>query len=147
MEKARDMEEQMINIKSKKGITIVSLVIAIVILLILSGTTIYNLNLSNGVSRYNNMIADIKLLNDKALIYFNKYGEIPKTDRKIEIKNNEEYYEVDLSKLEGITLNYGKDYGQEGNLTNSSDVYVINSNLNVYYLKGVEKAGEMYHEK
>lgn len=137
----------MINIKSKKGITMISLVITIVILLILSGTAIYNLNLSNGVGRYNNMIADIKLLNDKVLVYFNKYGEIPKTAREINIINNETYYEIDLSKLEGITLNYGKDYGEEISLTNSSDVYLVNSNLNVYYLKGVEKSGEIYHEK
>lgn len=139
----------MINIKSQKGITMVSLVIAIVILLILSGTAIYNLNLSNGTGRYNNMVADIKLLSDKTLVYYNKYGEIPKTDRENrEINlNNEEYYEIDLSKLEGITLNYGKEYGQEEQITNSSDVYVINSNLNIYYLKGIEKSGEIYHEK
>lgn len=137
----------MINIKSQKGITMVSLVIAIVILLILSGTAIYNLNLSNGAGRYNNMIADIKLLNDKALVYYNKYGEIPKTNRSSININGEEYYELDISKLEEITLNYGKEYGQEGPLTTSSDVYVINSNLNIYYLKGVEKSGEIYHEK
>lgn len=137
----------MINIKSQKGITMVSLVIAIVVLLILSGTAIYNLNLSNGTGRYNNMVADIKLLSDKTLVYYNKYGEIPKTDKNSININNEEYYELDISKLEGITLNYGKEYGQEGTLTTSSDVYVINSNLNIYYLKGIEKSGEIYHEK
>lgn len=138
----------MINIKSQKGITMISLVIAIVILLILSGTAIYNLNLSNGVGRYNNMVADIKLLNDKTLVYYNKYGEIPKTNRSSININGEEYYELDISKLEGITLNYGKEYGQVGTLTSSSDVYVINeSTLNVYYLKGVEKSGEIYHEE
>lgn len=136
----------MINIKSQKGITMVSLVIAIIILLILSGTAIYNLNLSNGAARYNNMVADIKLLKDKTLMYFNKYGETPNTNRKISI-GGIEYYEVDLSKLEDITLNYGSDYGKQDSLTNSSDVYLINSNLNIYYLKGVEKSGEIYHEK
>lgn len=137
----------MIKIKSQKGITMVSLIITIIILLILSGTAIYNLNLSNGVARYNNMVADIKLLNDKTLVYYNKYGEIPKTDKNSININNEEYYELDISKLEGITLNYGKEYGQGGELTTSSDIYVINSNLNIYYLKGVEKTGEIYHEK
>ncbi len=137
----------MIKIKSQKGITMVSLIITIIILLILSGTAIHNLNLSNGVARYNNMVADIKLLNDKTLVYYNKYGEIPKTDKNSININNEEYYELNISKLEGITLNYGKEYGQEGDLTTSSDIYVINSNLNIYYLKGVEKTGEIYHEK
>lgn len=127
----------MINIKSRKGITMVSLVIAIVILLILSGTAIYNMNLSNGVSRYNNMVADIKLLNDKILVYYNKYGEIPKIEGGI-IKDS--YYEIDLSKLENITLNYGT----KGNGDNN-DIYLVNDNLEVYYLKGIEKTGTIHH--
>ena len=136
----------MINIKGKKGITLVTLVVTIVILLILSGTAIYNYRLSNGVSIYNKMIADIKLLEDKTVIYYNKYEDIPKTDRSIQI-NGIEYHEIDLSKLDNITLNYGKDYKGNDNLSNSSDVYLINSNLNVYYLKGIEKGGEIYHVK
>ena len=135
----------MINLKSKKGVTIVSLVIAIVILLILSGVTINGINRSNGSEKYNNMIADVNLLKDKCLIYFNKYGDIPKTERQIAI-NNVTYYEIDLSKLDGITLNYGDDYNKNGNLTNSSDVYIINLNLDVYYLKGIEKSGTTYHK-
>lgn len=57
-----------------------------------------------------------------------------------------EYYEIDLSKLENITLNYGSEYNQASNLTKDSDVYVVNDNLKVYYLKGIEKGGTIYHE-
>lgn len=135
----------MINIKSKNGITIVSLVITIIILLIISTTIVYNVNSSNKVSGYNNMVADIKLLEDKILIYFNKYGEIPKTSRTINI-DNIEYYEIDLSKLENITLSYGKDYNSSDELTENSDVYVVNDSLNVYYLIGVNLSGTRYHE-
>ena len=136
----------MINIKEKNGITLISLVVTIVVLLILGGTAIYNYNLSNQVSVYNKLVADIKLLEDKTVIYYNKYGDIPKTDRNIHI-GGVEYYEIDLSKLSNITLNYGKDYKGSDNLSNSSDVYLINSNLNIYYLKGIEKDGEIYHVK
>lgn len=129
----------MINMKSQKGITMVSLVITIIILLILSGTAIYNMNLSNGAARYNNMVADITLLEDKILVYYNKYGETPKLENGI---TRDSYYEIDLSKLENITLNYGTKYNGDNN-----DVYLVNDNLEVYYLKGVEKAGEIYHEK
>lgn len=135
----------MINIKSNKGITIISLIIAVIILLILSGTIIYNFNLSNGVGRYNNMVADIKLLKDEALIYYNNYGEIPKTERTIQIDETE-YYEIDLKKLDNITLKYGSEYGQDGDLTNASDVYVINDKLEIYYLKGTKKDGITYHQ-
>jgi len=136
----------MINVKGNKGITIVSLIVTIIVLLILSGTAIYNLSLSNGVGRYNNMVADIKLLNDKILVYYNKYGEIPKTHRQITVDGTV-YNEIYLLKLDDLTLNYGKEYGEMEELTDSSDVYVVDENLNVYYLKGVEKSGEIYHVK
>ena len=72
----------MINISSNKGITMVSLVITIVILSILTGTVAYNIRLSNGTEKYSSMISDIKLLKDKILIYHNRYGEVPVTDRR-----------------------------------------------------------------
>ena len=133
------------NIKSNKAITLVALVVTVVMLLILSTVTITSLNTSNGAGRYNNMAADIKLLSDKVHVYYNKYGEIPKTEKTITV-DAVQYYEIDLSKLGDLTLNYGKEYGGEGSLTSSSDVYVINQNLNVYYLCGVEKGNETYHQ-
>ena len=69
------------------------------------------------------MVSDIKLLKDKILVYYNKYAEIPKTDREITIDGTL-YYEIDLSKIEGLTLNYGNEYGETIILSNSSDVYV-----------------------
>ena len=97
------------KINSNKGITIVSLVITIVLLFILTGTIIYGINLSNNRSYYNKMVADINLLKDKNLVYYNKYNEIPKTVRTISI-NETQYWEIDLSKLDNITLNYGRGY-------------------------------------
>lgn len=132
-------------IKQNKGITLVSLVVTIVILLILTGTIIYDYTLSNN-TLYNKMVSDIELINDKILIYYNKYSEIPKTDRKISIKGID-YYEIDLSKLGRLTLNYGNEFGEQVTLSNSSNVYVTDMNLNVYYLKGVEKSGQIYHVK
>lgn len=136
----------MINIKSNRGITVVSLVITIVVLLILSGTAIYNVKMSKDVGKYNKMVADIELLNDKILIYYNKYNDIPTTTREFNVDENE-YHEIDLSKLEGLTLNYGNEYGKAEELTSSSDVYLVNSNLNIYYLKGIEKSGQVFHER
>ncbi len=137
----------MIKSKSDKGITIVSLVVTVIILLILSSTAIYNMNLSNGVGKYNNMVADIELLRDKILIYYNNNYEIPKVDNKSIVIDNIKYYEIDLKKLDNITLNYGSKYGNEDNLTTTSDVYVVSDALDVYYLKGVKKSGEIFHKK
>lgn len=132
-------------IRTQKGITIVSLIITVIILLILSATVAYNINYSNKAVGYNNMIADIKLLEDKILVYYNKYGEVPKTSRAIDI-DNMEYYEIDLSKLDNITLMYGKDYNKSGKLQDTPDVYLVNNSLEVYYLRGMELSGKIHHQ-
>lgn len=134
------------KINSNKGITLVSLVVSIIILLILSTISIYGIKSSNNISPYNNMVADIKLLEDKILVYYNKYGEIPKISRSINI-NDINYYEIDLSKLDNLTLNYGQEYGESDELViNKSDVYVVNDSLEVYYIQGVNLSGERYYE-
>ncbi len=52
------------------------------------------------------------------------------------------YYVIDLSLLDNLTLNYGKDYQIDGAL----DAYVINEDSHViYHLKGIEYKGELYH--
>lgn len=130
------------KISQNKGITMVSLIITIVILLILSGVTIGNLSSSKKVTPYNNMIADIKLLEDKILIYYNKFEEIPKVEGSNQTIAGVVYYEIDLTKLENITLNYGtRNDGDE------TDIYLVNNNLKVYYLKGVEKEETIHHTR
>ena len=133
------------NINSNKGITLTILVITIIILLILTSTVIYNISSADGVESYNNMVADVELLKDKILLYYNTNKDIPKTTRQINV-NGTEYYEIDLHELGYITLNYGSEFGQASNLTNTSDVYVVNDLLDVYYLKGVKMSDEIYHD-
>lgn len=130
------------KINSKKGITLVSLVVTIVILLILSTVSIYGVKTSKNINPYNEMIADINLLEDKILVYYNKYGEIPKSDGddNVELIDTKEYYKIDLSKLENITLNLGTN-------KSSGDYYLVNNDLEVYYKKGVTKEGSIYHTK
>lgn len=141
----------MINIKSEKGITIVSLIITIVILLILSSVIIVNINSSTNINKVNYMYADLKLLEEKILVYYKQYGDIPKKSTDLSgyniierlgternINDNDNYYEIDLSKLDNITLNYGSG----GNF----DIYIINEKtLTIYYLAGVENEDIVYH--
>ena len=127
--------------KSNNGITIISLVLTIIILLILSSIIVYSVrNSKNSSAPYNSMIADIVLLEDKILVYYNKYGDIPKRDsaspNNIDGTN---YYEIDLSKLENLSLNYGKKNNGD------NDIYLVNDQLKVYYKLGVELDGQIYH--
>ncbi len=126
-------------IRTKKGITMISIIISVIILLILSTIIIYSIKYSRNAGPYNNLVADITLLEDKILIYFNKNGELPVIDNTQEIINNNEYKQIDLNKLEDLTLNYGTDK------LDANDRYLVNNSLEIYYKKGIEKAGTVYH--
>ena len=146
-------------IKNSKGITLVSLVITIAIMLIISGLTISVSMDRFEINDYNKMINDLKLLEDKVSNYYLKYNAIPvvrdeennpilynyteipfNTNRN----DNEDYYILDLSAMEGISLNYGETGFK--NINSSDDVYIINEKSHqIYYVKGVELKGTTYH--
>lgn len=146
--------------KKENGITLVSLIITIVLMLIIAGTTVYTSTNRFKINNVNKMYNDIKLLNDKINNYYLKYGGIPglmdNSKNYIEYtfseikfykdaNDNNKYYIIDLSVLGDITLNYGKE-GYE-NPNNSDDVYVINEKTHtVYYVKGIEYTdGKLRH--
>lgn len=129
--------------RNNKGITITTLVVTVIIMLILSSTIIMKISDSKDVSKLNNLYADIKILEDKVLEYYNDYGTLPiKGEPKaplLSMENGNKYYEIDLNKLENITLNYG-----HGN--DEKDIYVVSGDtLDVYYYKGVAYEGKKYY--
>ena len=137
------------KLTNQNAITLIALVITVIILLILTTTVIISTENSDSRARLNKMFADINMLEEKVLVYYNKNGEIPKTSRSIGLFEPEiTYWEIDLSKLEGITLNYGKGYGSQGELEfNVTDVYVINENFEIVYLRGMKHNGKTYYQK
>ena len=127
--------------KGKNGITLISLVVTIVIILILTATIITNVYTGSDYKKYKLMCADVEFLEDKILIYYNNYGELPLLD-KVEqnlppqTNSEHEYYKIDVNKLTGITLNYGDE----------EDVFIIDtSTFEVYYLNGIEYMDTMYY--
>lgn len=98
----------------------------------------------------NNMYADIDKLDEKISIYYLNYGFLPvNKERTSEFKNNsinpndgDNYYEIDLSKLENVDLSYGM------KLIGEDDVYIINEDSHtIYYVKGVKYNNERYYTK
>lgn len=142
----------MINIKLKenKGITLVALILAIVIMLIISSILIYNAGTATKTKALNNMYNDISSLTNKIQIYYSKYGEIPavkepytnvESIKFINQNDNDKYYVIDLEALENVKLSYGKDYSKYKQNANAelTDIYVINEQShNIYYIKGVQ---------
>lgn len=128
-----------IKVISQKGITMVSLIVTIVVLLILSTIIITDTYTGADYKRYKLMCADIELLEDKVLIYYDKYGEIPKrelTSAPEGIENGHEFYKLDTTKLNNLTLNYSAD----------DDIFIIDATtFEVYYQNGIEYNGATYY--
>ena len=156
------------NLINQKGITMITLTIAIIILVLISNILIYNAKDGVYAKKLENMYNDISSLRDKVVEYYVQYGKLPaytnveyNLDGKDDLKDNwmsdEEkqagkFYVIDLKALEGVTLNYGKDYEQVTNditslaLSKLTDIYIVNDvTQNVFYVEGISVDGKKYY--
>lgn len=139
----------MIKLKQNKGITLITLILAIIIMLIISSVILYNANTAISTRALNDMYKDITIIKDKVDIYYAQYGTLPiiktlytnvENIKNININDNEQYYVVDLEILENITLTYGKGYKEYKQAPNDekTDLYIINEQSHtVYYVEGI----------
>ena len=139
-------------IKSNRGVTVVTLTVTVMIILIITSLLIYNANDNVYIKRLTNMYNDIANLRDKVASYYEEYGDIPASIKcsvlpstgfpEGENDKGGAYYVIDLKLLDGLTLNYGKDYDKIKDSTdvgNNKDVYIINDKShNIFYLQGVQ---------
>ena len=118
----------------------------LIVILIFLGLII---SIKNGIelSKVNSMYEDIDILEDKIALYYLVYGYIPIKD-KVNFENwvnpndSDEYYEIDLDKLDNIYLNYGQRSKDE------NDFYIINGiSHTIYYFKGIEYKNENHYTK
>ena len=147
----------MINKKNERGITLLTLVLTIVILLIVTTALMMNSHTSVNLSNITRLQNDIDALTDRVAVYYVKNGKLPiyREDseyykyKKDELKFNDiasqdgsVYYTIDLSKLDNLSLNYGERY----NSSEATDKYIINEKTHaIYYLKGIFYDGIEYH--
>ena len=137
--------------KNNSGITLISMVLTVIIILIITSAMIFNTKNQLAMRSVQSLSNDIETLNAKVDEYYLKYGELPKlcdyiTDFKnsmdyranqqnaklnTEINKNDgkEYIVIDLEKLEGLTLTYGYDdeykkVKENGNVMDEDDAYV-----------------------
>ena len=149
----------MINLKQEKGVTMIALIVTVIIILIVTNILVYNAQDTIHIQTLTNLHTDIELLRDKVSEYYNEYGAIP---AKIEYKNNNQlnnlsdvlssnndtgrFFIIDLEAMEGITLNFGKDYQDikdDNEITDiydgdKTDLYIINENShNIFHVGGI----------
>ena len=153
--------------KKQNGITLLSLIITIVMMMIIASATIFTSNNRMKVNNLNKLRNDLQLLQDRVAEYYATYGGLPvvkgengepliylsnvpaderneEDETYTDAEGNTRYKDhiIDLEALGDITLNFGKGYAEYKNGTTtgtSSDVYIINSKTHsIYYDRGIE---------
>ena len=154
-------------ISKTKGVTLVSLTIVIIVILILTGVIIYNIRDSLGISKLRELQNDIQNLRELVNNYYATNGKIPAKLKYTNTGNIEkirdagvisekvdigDFYIIDLSELENLTLNYGEDYKNitdattEEEASQYGDIYIINeTSQNIFYVEGIELDGDWFY--
>lgn len=146
------------KIKNEKGITLVTLTITIVVLMILSFSINVSVKSTMETRNYNYVKEDIINLSEEVKAYYLKNNSLPIDKTKTynladygvpseDINPNDygNYYRINVSLLENISLNNGGINNNEAN-EETDDMYVVNEySLTVYYLKGATFGGQKHY--
>jgi type II secretory pathway pseudopilin PulG len=151
--------------KSARGISLVSLVITTLVLIILANVIIYNANDDIKATKLKKMQNDIENLRDKVSSYYAQNGKIPaslvyanqQAINKIkdagvisDAVDTGDFLVIDLSAIENLTLNRGKDFEKvkenSANVDSCTDLYIINeTSHNIFYVAGITINDKTYY--
>ena len=110
------------KIKNEKGITLTTLAISMIVLIIVINVVVYNLKDNLELGNLTEMQSDIENLRDKISEFYIQNGKIPASveyEYTDNLKSNGiiseaidtgKFLVIDLSALDNVTLNKGKDY-------------------------------------
>lgn len=141
------------NLKSEKGVTLISLVVTIVVMMILVISITSSLSTSTELKRFNEVKEDIVTLTEEVKVYYLNNGTLPiDTSTKIalnissDMKNVNDggnYYPIKIDLLD-VELNNGEGNKQKNYTT--TDLYVVDDvSLTVYYVNGITINGITYY--
>lgn len=110
---------------NNKGVTLISLILTVIIILILTSAMIFNTKNQLQMRSVQNLSIDIEKLNSKVDEYYLKYGELPKlcnytSDTNIVLNNKEDL----LNKINESAINNRSEL-KNGLNTNDSDEYIV----------------------
>lgn len=154
----------MINTKKsqEKGVSLVSLIIAVIVLIILTNIVVYNVSDSLKIENLKAMQNDVDSLRDKVSSYYIQNGKIPASLKYTNIQSLKEagviseavdtgdFLVIDLSALEDVTLNYGRDFEKvkedAQNVNTYKDLYIMNeTSHNIFYVNGIRVDENTYY--
>lgn len=160
------------KLKNDKGVTLLILTITITVLLIITGITITNSKSQIEIKNADNLYSDLESISTKVSDYYLKYDSLPVFEnaylnsigelKLLCISNGEDvslinpnddgrYYVLDLSELDNLTLNYGKDFMKwkdTSTFKTYQDLYIINEATHqIYYPKGIKCNKKIYYTK
>ena len=141
------------NLKSEKGVTLISLVVTIVVMMILVISITSSLSTTTELKRFNEVKEDIVTLTEEVKVYYLNNGTLPiDTSTKIalnissDMKNVNDggnYYPIKTDLLD-VELNNGE--GNKQNNYTTTDLYVVDDvSLTVYYVNGITINGITYY--
>lgn len=138
----------------KKGVSLVVILVAVIIMMLLITSVSVVGNSAISSANFEEYNSEIKRISDMINIYVNENGKMPVTNEMISVSSlgtdfinevkekgdiSNDFYVIDISKLDDYTINKGK-----GNIIDK-DVYLISTNtFRVYYLKGFKYKGKVY---
>ena len=131
--------------KNQKGITLMILVVTVIVMALTAGTITYNSVAAIKMRAYYDMCADIELLDEKiALNYLENNGKLPTDEttpnssaemtsgENSNPNNNGNFYKIDLTKLDNLSLN-------------NSEYYINEQSHTIYCSTGVTLDGYTYY--
>lgn len=173
------------KLKNNKGITLISLVVTVLMLLTITGAIIYNAQNQTKMKKLDDLYIDIEEITSKIDEYFLNNGSLPvlcdylrqedlirlleknASEKEATIAYDsvvnpndaqDQYYVIDLGKLDGITLNYGYDNDYEkiksnGRISSSynidiveDEIYIINKTTHqIYFPHGIIMDKVLYY--
>lgn len=152
--------------REKSGISLISLSIAIIVLMIITGIIIYHVQDDLQIAKWKAMQNDIANLRDKISAHYAEKGninEMLKTKytnmtniQQSGILNEEElsdtgsFYLINLSEIDNLTLNYGQDFEKlktdEFSELTDTNIYIIHSTThNIFYVQGITVGEETFY--
>ena len=140
-------------LKNNKGIALITLVVAVLMMLVISSIIIFNTTSHLKINNLNNMYNDIRVLNEQVFLYYSKYNELPieSEEYAFQIPNDNmseaEFHIIDIDKIDRnikSNLNYGTDYYDKN--YNGTNIYIINTITHqIFYVQGIKVDDTTYY--